>query len=210
MNSYSTFSALWHERTSPLHSLHPPIRTSQPQEEKGPGSPEPQSGSPGSAEASSFQPSPASAAILKAAVLKVKKDNLTKDLDRLGSDQADRLPSNDYRRTEYLKEHFHHRFVRWLKQELEKRPSIADEEYCKARCEEPTFREGYQHGISMTLSILGMSIQQYHKAGLSEKHKKDIGYPFMSAIPDFAISKSNQEMLDLKLDAKILGLFPKK
>ena len=106
-----------------------------------------------------------------AAALEQKKNQLVKELERLDQGQRNTLSANDHRRTTILTDEFHHKSVGWNKEAIQKRPSIADQAYCKARCGEPTFWEGYQHGVSMCLSILGTSIWQYHKAGLSEEAK---------------------------------------
>lgn len=141
-----------------------------------------------------------------AAALRAQNDRLVRALDRLLQDQKKILPADDYRRHTQLTDRFHHKFVPWLKETLQKRPAVADEVYCKARCEEPTFREGYQHGVSMCLSVLGRSIRQYHETGLSEQAQKDSMYPY-GEFPEFTITKSGGEMLDPKLGTKKLGLF---
>lgn len=136
----------------------------------------------------------------------MQKNQLVQDLDRFRQDRFNELPEKDDRRMRYMKQAFHDKFVGWLKERIEKRPSIADAAYCKARCEEPTFREGYQHGVSMTLAILGMSIQQYQSANTTHKARKTYYYLTFLKIGGFIVPKSNQEMLDPKLGTKILGL----
>ena len=48
----------------------------------------------------------------------------------------------------------------------------------------------------MCLSILGTSIWQYHKTGLSEKAKSTEYYPTYPELPEFKLTNSDQEMLD--------------
>ena len=142
-----------------------------------------------------------------AVALEQKKNQLVKELERLGQSQRNTLSANDDRRTTMLTDEFHHKFVGWMREVIQKRPSIADQAYCKARCEEPTFREGYQHGVSMCLSILGTSIWQYHKAGLSEEAKSTKYYPIYPELPKLKLTNSDQEMLGPGLGKKQMGLF---
>lgn len=197
VNSYSTYSTLRRQPSVAFTSLHPPIEAS----ETAAG----QKSDVLKSQLKRVEPAPTGSRLLlprSAAALGVQNDQLVTDLDRLLQDQRKILLTDDSHRHDELTEGFHSKFVLWLKETLQKRPAIADEGYCKARCQEPTFREGYQHGVSMCLSVLGRSVRQYHAVGMSEQAKKGHRYPWGEA-PEFTTSG---EMLDLKLGMKKLGL----
>lgn len=201
VNSYSTYSMLRRQPSAAFTSLHPPVEVSEAAEEQKPGVSRSQQ--------KRLELAPTVSQLLlphSAAALGAQNDQLVTDLDRLLQDQKKILPSDDSTRHDQLANKFHHKFVPWLQETLQKRPAIADEIYCKARCEEPTFREGYQHGVSMCLSVLGRSIRQYHATGMSVKARKEYMYPYGEA-PEFTTTKSGGEMLDPQLGAKKLGRF---
>lgn len=103
---------------------------------------------------------------------------------------------------------YHDEFLRVLREEIQKRPVAADAEYVKAGCKDSTFKDGYQHGISMGLSILAQSTRQYHEEGLSEKYKREDRFSLrLTNIPELRIPKTEQEMLDPKIGAKGTGIF---
>jgi len=199
VNSYSTYSMLRRQPSAAFTSLHPPVEIGGVAEGQKP-------------EVSRSQSqrlelaSTASQLLLhnSAAALGSQNDQLVTDLDRLLQGQKKILPANDSTRQDQLASKFHHQFVPWLKETLQKRPAIADEIYCRARCEEPTFREGYQHGVSMCLSVLGRSIRQYHATGMSAKAKNEFIYPY-GETPKFTTNKAGGEMLDPKLGTKKFG-----
>lgn len=171
-------------------SLHPPVEVGEAAEEQEPDVSRSQT--------KRLETAPTVSQLLvphSAAALGAQNDQLVTDLDRLLQDQKKILPADDSTRHDQLADKFHHKFVPWLKETLQKRPAIADEIYCKARCEEPVFREGYQHGVSMCLSVLGRSIRQYHATGMGVKARTEFRYPYGEG-PEFTISKSGGEMLD--------------
>lgn len=199
VNSYSTYSMLRRQPSAAFTSSHPPVEIGVAAEAQVPDL--------SKSQLKRLEPAPTVPQLLlphSAAALATQNDKLVTDLDRLLQDQKKILPADDSTQHTHLSDKFHHKFTLWLKETLRKRPAIADEEYCKARCQEPAFREGYQHGVSMCFSVLGRSIRRYHETGMSEQAKKDRYYPWTEA-PDFTITKSGGEMLDSKLGTKKLG-----
>ena len=142
------------------------------------------------------------------ATLEAQKNQLVNDLGDLLEDKTKTMVAVDATRSSQLAEHFHNAFVPWLAEAIEKRPSLADPVYCKTRCQEPAFQRGYQHGVSMYLSVLGSSILQYHESGLSEEAKKSDFYPYnwRREYTKFAVGKDSAEMLDPKMRLKKGGV----
>ena len=100
-NSYSTYAALRARPGASFHALHPPIETVNLPNDQDPKTS--RAARPKLELTSAFAPlsSPSSAAAREQ-----KKDQLVKELERLGQSQRNTLSADDYRRATYLADEF--------------------------------------------------------------------------------------------------------
>lgn len=212
LNSYNTYSNLQSRASALNASLNPAIQSANnvtehkhhgSQELEGRGSQESAGHEPQESAGHGLAPIQSQPhALASTSTLKAENDRLVQYLNGFLQNHKKTLPADDAMRVQMLSEAFHHKFVPWLRDTLRERPAIADLAYCKAHCEEPTFREGYQHGVSMSLLVLGSGIRQYHDAGMTEEEKDSVRYLYRVEHVDFGLEKEHAEMLSPHLGVK--------